>query len=34
MESYPKATLKLDTKLAEKSIFSLEEDVIEEMFKK
>ncbi len=31
---YPKETLKLDTKLAEKSIFKLEENVIDEMFNK
>ena len=34
VKSYPNETLKLDTKLAEKSIFSLEENVIEEMFNK
>jgi len=33
-KAYPKETLKLDTKLAEKSIFSLEESVIDEMFNK
>ena len=31
---YPKTSLKLDIKLAEKAIFSLEESVIEEMFSK
>jgi len=34
MRAYPKETLKLDTKLAEKSIFTLEESVIDEMYSK
>jgi hypothetical protein len=34
MKAYPKETLKLDTKLAEKSIFTLEEGDIDEMVNK
>lgn len=34
VEDYPMTSLKLDTKLAEKSIFALEESVIEEMYSK